>query len=137
MGGFIQYLTSAEATALLERVAATQAPGGVLYVRTSCPPRGGRGVPDDYYRPRTWYEPLFARLGYRVLDTQVSAAIVARSDAAFFGPGSRVIGRFAAWLHTRVIQRGSSSSSTGCSSARGRRQGATAACARVGSAVAG
>jgi len=79
-------------------------------------------VPDDDYRPRTWYEPLFARLGYRVLDTEVSAAIVARSYAAFLGPGSRVIGRFAAWLHTRVIQRAGSSSSTGCSSA----------CARVG-----
>lgn len=105
MGGFMQYLSTTEAAALLDRVAASQGPGGLIYVRTSCPPRDGSRPPDDYYRPRTWYEAQFARLGYRVLDTGISAAIATQAHAAVLGRGARALGRFAAWLHTRVIQR--------------------------------
>jgi SAM-dependent methyltransferase len=103
MGGFLQYLTATEATGLLDRIAAAQRPGDLLYIRTSCPPRGGSKPPDDYYRPRDWYDALFDRLGYRTLDMEVSAAIAVQSHAAFLGPAARALGRIAAWVHRRVV----------------------------------
>jgi SAM-dependent methyltransferase len=105
MGGFLQCLTAADATALLERIAAMQPAGGLLYIRTSCPPRGGKRQPNDYHRSFEWYHATFARLGYRILDAEVSAAIAVQSHAAFLGPAARVIGRIASWMHTRVIKR--------------------------------
>jgi SAM-dependent methyltransferase len=56
MGGFLQSLTEAEATALLERVAQAQRGGGAMYIRTSCPPRGGARPPNDYHRSHDWYQ---------------------------------------------------------------------------------
>ncbi len=106
MGGFIQCLPEEAAEALLGRVAAAQSARGAIYLRTNVTTDGTTWRGTSYYRPASWYEALFRRLGYRSRDMHASAAIPIVEYAAGLGPIARGLGRLAGWGHSRFSQRG-------------------------------
>jgi len=101
MGGLLQCLPEAPAEALIVRVGQAQGHGGALYVRTSVPRDGVafQGENGSYYRPLSWYEQLFARLGYRTIDFQISAAVSLAERARWLGRGADALGKIAVVGH--------------------------------------